>query len=229
MSSDNLTYIDRKQAGEKLAEVLARHKFAAPVVVLGLPRGGVPVAASVADALGAPLDIFMVRKIGAPGHSELACGAVASGGGVVWNEKIMRGLGISKEFLADSLEQAKDEILRRERSIRTSETPPHDLHGLSVIIVDDGIATGSTMRAAIRAIKSHKPREVVIALPVGPEDTCMELESEEGCEVVCLRRIGGESFSSVGEWYGDFSQVETEECRELLLANRHSHSVALRT
>jgi len=155
MVTENITsFKDRREAGDKLGESLHTLQLTAPVVVLGLPRGGVPVAAEVADRLGAPLDILTVRKIGAPGHEELACGAVASGGVIVWNDRVLRNLGLTPGDLEQTVYDEQAEIGKRERSIRTHSTPILPLKGHSVIIIDDGVATGATMRAAIRAVKS---------------------------------------------------------------------------
>jgi len=213
-------FSNRSQAGQMLGAALLSEKRRGSVVVLGLPRGGVPVAAHVASALRAPLDIVLVRKIGAPGHEELACGAIAPGGVVVWNERVLRSLGVTPNDLATTIHAEEREMKRREAAIRSALTPPIALKGKSVVVVDDGIATGATMRAAIRWVKRSNPLEVIVALPVAPADTCREIEDEEGCSVVCLRKIDSEYFGSVGQWYDDFSQVETEECRDLLERNR---------
>lgn len=199
---------------------LAQQTLKGAPVVLGLPRGGVPVAACVATALRAPLDIILVRKIGAPGHEELACGAIAPHGVVVWNQRVLRSLGLTPGDLAETIAKEEVEMRRREAAIRGPSTPLLALKEKSVIIVDDGIATGATMRAAIRAVKQASPLEVIVALPVGPADTCQSLQTDEGCRVVCLNIIEDEDFGSVGQWYDDFSQVETEECRDVLEQNR---------
>lgn len=214
------TFANRAQAGEMLGTRVAQQTFKGAPVVLGLPRGGVPVAACVATALRAPLDIILVRKIGAPGHEELACGAIAPHGVVVWNERVLRYLGLTPGDLAETIAKEETEMRRREAAIRGPSTPALALKERSVVIVDDGIATGATMRAAIRAVKQTSPLEVIVALPVGPADTCDTLQREEGCRVICLRLIEGEAFGSVGQWYDDFSQVETEECRDVLERNR---------
>jgi putative phosphoribosyl transferase len=215
---------DRTHAGIELGEELRSYDTNPPVVVLGLPRGGVPVAACVAKALDAELDILTVRKIGAPGHEELACGAVASGGIRVWNSEVLRALELTPEKLAASVRAEEAEIEKRERSIRTGKTPVLEVTGCDVIIVDDGVATGATMRAAIRAVRTRAPRRVTVALPVCPADTCRELEQEEGVEVMCLSCVPASEFGSVGQWYRDFSQVETEECRDILTASREGHA-----
>lgn len=213
-------FANRTQAGEMLGARLAQQTLKGAPVVLGLPRGGVPVAACVATALRAPLDIILVRKIGAPGHEELACGAIAPHGVVVWNQRVLRSLGLTPGDLAETIAKEEVEMRRREAAIRGPSTPLLALKEKSVIIVDDGIATGATMRAAIRAVKQASPLEVIVALPVGPADTCQSLQTDEGCRVVCLNIIEDEDFGSVGQWYDDFSQVETEECRDVLEQNR---------
>jgi putative phosphoribosyl transferase len=210
---------DRSEAGALLASAL-RPYLHGDVVILGLPRGGVPVAATVAKECHAPLDVFLVRKIGSPGHEELAAGAIASGGVVVWNQRVLRALGITPSELHETLELEEIELHSRERDIRTTHTPPLMLRDKVVVLVDDGIATGATMRAAIRAVKMSSPKEVIVALPVGPNDTCLDLERGEKVRVVCMRRIPSDSFGSVGQWYDDFAQVETEECRSILEKSR---------
>jgi len=216
---------DRIQAGDLLGAKLKNRTWQAPVVVLALPRGGLPVGARVAEALGAPLDVLVVRKIGAPAHEELACGAIAPSGVVVWNEGVLRTLGLTPADLSPTIHREELELLRRESAIRSTAAPPLPLKDLSVIVVDDGIATGATMRAAIRAVKRASPRELIVALPVGPMDSCHEIAQEERCVVVCLREIPSSTFGSVGEWYEEFSQVETEECRDLLAENRKKVAV----
>jgi putative phosphoribosyl transferase len=218
--SSSLPFTDRTQAGRELGEKLRAMQLEPPVLVLGLPRGGVPVAAEVASALGAELDILTVRKIGAPGHEELACGAVASGAILVWNERVLRSLGLTPKDLAAAVRSEEAEITKRERSIRSAKTPVLSLKEKTVLLVDDGVATGATMKAAVRAVRAQAPKRLLVALPVGPVDTCKELEREEEAEVVCLQLIPSTEFGSVGQWYDDFSQVETEECREILEQSR---------
>jgi putative phosphoribosyl transferase len=158
--------------------------------------------------------------VGAPGHAELACGAVAPDGIQVWNEDVVRALGLSHKELDYLVEREQLEVARRESAIRTPLTPAIPLNNASVVLVDDGVATGATMRAAMLAVLRHHPAELVVALPVGPSDTCEELQSAGQCSLECLNVIDSSAFASVGEWYDEFSQVETEECRELLIANR---------
>jgi predicted phosphoribosyltransferase len=210
---------DRNQAGELLGNAV-KSSARGDVVVIGLPRGGVPVAAKVAAACNAPLDVYLVRKIGSPGQKELASGAIASGGVVVWNRRVLQALGLTPGDLRETVEIEEAEIRRREQVIRSALTPAIVLTGKTVVLVDDGVATGATMRAAIRAIKQSSPKEIIVALPVAPEDTCSEFEHGEKVKVVCLKRVASESFGSVGQWYDDFSQVETEECRTILERNR---------
>jgi putative phosphoribosyl transferase len=213
---------NREEAGTLLAEAIKDLNLGTGVIVLGLPRGGVPVAERVATLCAAPLDIFMVRKIGCPSHEELAAGAVASGGTVVWNESVLRTLGLTKEDLQEVVRSEERELRSRELAIRSSRTPPLALQGATVVLVDDGIATGATIRAAVKAIKQMSPKKVVVALPVGPDDTCREIEGEERCRVVCLTRVDAAEFGSVGSWYRDFSQVQTQECKKILEKSRRA-------
>jgi predicted phosphoribosyltransferase len=215
-------FANRTQAGIALGEELRKRSWSAPLVVVGLPRGGVPVAAEVARELRAPLDIMMVRKIGMPGHAELACGAIATPDVVVWNERVLAASGQTLENLAAVLEREREEMGRRERAIRSFLTPPLSLQDAVVVIVDDGVATGATVKAAIKAARLQRPREILVALPVAPTDTYAELRRENGCEVVCLAIAPAGAFGSVGSWYEDFSQVETEACRDLLEENRRN-------
>jgi predicted phosphoribosyltransferase len=221
---------DRTQAGKLLADAV-KSSLHGDVVVIGLPRGGVPVAAQVAAECRAPLDVYLVRKIGTPGQQELASGAIASGGVVVWNKRVLQSLGLTPSDLRETVEVEEAEIRRREHAIRSALTPAIVVTNKTVVLVDDGVATGATMRAAIRAIKQSSPKEIVVALPVAPEDTCAEFERSEKVKVVCLKRVASESFGSVGQWYDDFTQVETEECRTILERNRAAlpEGVALTT
>jgi predicted phosphoribosyltransferase len=179
----------------------------------------VPVGFEISKQLNAPLDLLVVRKIGAPGHSELACGAFILGGEVVWNTRVMKALRVTREDLEETYQEEVEEARQREEALRTPESPPLPLDGASVIIVDDGLATGATMKAALRGIQGEHPREIIVAVPIGPQSTCRELE-QMGCTLVCDQRIDDISFSSVGEWYREFPQVSTEECRELLVRSR---------
>lgn len=182
------------------------------VVVLALPRGGVPVAAELARALGAQLDVFVVRKLGLPGHEELAMGAVAPGGVLVLDNRLVRGLGIPDEVLQETVEKELRELERREAAYRAGR-PPLDLEGKTVILVDDGLATGATMRAAALALRKYKPARVVVAVPVASAETCDEFRADVD-EIVCA--LTPSPFHAVGLWYDDFSQTSDEEVRELL-------------
>jgi predicted phosphoribosyltransferase len=203
---------DRAEAGRVLAEQLRHYAGRPDVIVLALPRGGVPVAYEVARALHAPLDIFVVRKLGIPGHEELAMGAVATGGVRVLNDQVVKGLSIPG-FVIDAV--ANWELLeleRRERLYRGNRPPP-EVRGKTVILVDDGLATGSTMLAAVQALRKLGPASIVVAVPVASPDTC-QLLKEYVDETVCPATP--EPFYAVGLWYRDFSQTTDEEVRELL-------------
>jgi predicted phosphoribosyltransferase len=180
--------------------------------VLALPRGGVPVGFEVAKALHAPLDVFVVRKLGLPGQEELAMGAIASGGVRVLNRDLLRALHIPEEVVDQITQEEQRELERREREYR-DERSPIDVRGKSVILVDDGLATGSSMRVAVLALKQKGPAQVVVAVPVAPADTCAELQSVAD-KVVCA--VTPQPFLGVGQWYEDFSQTSDEEVRELL-------------
>jgi len=180
--------------------------------VLGLPRGGVPVAFEVAQRLGAPLDVFIVRKLGVPGFEELAVGAIASGGVRVLNEDVMRALPNADELIESVTERETVELDRREQTYRNGRAAP-ELRDRIVILVDDGLATGATMRAAVKALRQRGVAKIVVAVPVGPPDTCREFE-DEADETVCASTP--EFFQAVGQYYEDFSQTSDEEVRELL-------------
>jgi len=213
------TYRDRAAAGQHLAAVVVKEAPALNPVVVALPRGGVPVALPVAEALHAPLDICVVRKIGAPGHSELACGAVTGDGSVVWNHSVLYSLGLTESELRRDRDKALKAAKDLEQEIRSSATPPLPLFAKTVFVVDDGLATGATMKAALKALLLQKPSRIVVAVPVASDDTCLDLESM-GYSVVCPKRLPSGQLSSVGEWYDEFSQVESGECRRLLLLKR---------
>lgn len=202
---------NRRDAGKELALKLLKFR-GQDLVVLGLPRGGVPVAFEVAEALDAPLDVFLVRKLGMPGHPEFAIGAIASGGVRVLNEEAMRWYAISDAEI-DAITRAEGtELERRDREYRQNR-PVADVKGRTVIVVDDGLATGSTMRAAVAALRTHGPARIVVAAPVGAPSTCEELAAVAD-EVVCARTP--ESFSAVGLWYYDFAQTTDDEVRALI-------------
>ena len=215
-AADPLRFENREEGGRALALLLGRYSGRNDVVVLGLPRGGVPVAAEVARALGAPLDVFVVRKIGAPNQPELAMGAIATGGVVVENLDVVRALGVSSDQFDREVEQERQELARREQAYRGTR-PPLRLDGQVAILVDDGLATGATMRAAVQAARSLSPARVVIAAPVGASDSCRNLEKEAD-EVVCARTP--EPFLAVGQWYRNFAQTSDTEVRTLLDRSR---------
>ncbi|HEV3166945.1 MAG TPA: phosphoribosyltransferase [Isosphaeraceae bacterium] len=209
---ESLRYQNRTEGGRFLAEKLRVYANRPDVVVLALPRGGVPVAYEVARALRAPLDVFLVRKLGVPGHEELAMGALASGGVRLLNDEVVQSLKISPQVIDAVTGDEKRELARRERSYR-GDRPPPDVQDRTVILVDDGLATGTTMRAAIAALRRRQPAEIIVAVPVAASSTCEELRTEAD-HVVCLRTP--EPFHAVGLWYADFSQTSDEEVRELL-------------
>jgi putative phosphoribosyl transferase len=206
---------DRVHAGQALADLLRDERDdSRPLhaVVLALPRGGVPVAAQVARAFDAELDVIVVRKIGVPGQEELAMGAIASGDVVIRNDSLIAGLGISDQEFDTALGRARDELERRERSLGRSGIPPK-VRGRDVIVVDDGVATGATMTAAVTALRHLEPRTITVALPVAPPDTAAELERIAD-RVVCVRRP--DPFGAVGASYVDFTQTDDGEVRTLL-------------
>jgi putative phosphoribosyl transferase len=203
---------DRQDAGVQLAAKLLRYANDPTVLVLGLPRGGVPVAYEVARVLHAPLDIFVVRKLGVPGHRELAMGAIASGDVRVLNPDVIESLQISASMIDAVAEYEQRELERQQRAYR-GDVPFPDLAGRTVIIVDDGLATGSTMRAAVRALRKSGPARVVVAVPVGAAETCRSL-SDEADDVVCV--TVPEDFQAVSLWYDQFSQTSDYEVRSLL-------------
>src|SRR5436305_8031319 len=187
---------DRRETGRLLGERLSAYGGGEDVVVLALPRGGVPVGYEVARALGAPLDVFIVRKLGVPGQEELAMGAIASGGVRVLNDEVLRFVPVSKSMIDAVAEREARELERREKSYRGNR-PPLDVTGKTVVIVDDGLATGSTMRAAVRALQEMKPREIVVAVPVAAPSTCAEFRGSVD-QMICLRTP--EPFQAVGLW-----------------------------
>jgi putative phosphoribosyl transferase len=203
---------DRREAGAVLADHLASYRGRADVAVLGLARGGIPVGRQVASALHAPLDVFLVRKLGVPQWPELAMGALASGGGVVMNDALVRSLGIGDAEVQDAIARESVELRRRERAYR-GDRPPLAIRDRVVILVDDGIATGASMLAAVRAVRAGQPARVVVAVPVGPESACRQLR-DEADEVVCATMPPG--FEAVGQVFEDFHQVSDDEVRDLL-------------
>ena len=202
-----------------LAQQLADHAGREGLLVLALPRGGVPVGFEVASALDAPLDVFVVRKIGVPFHEELAMGAVASGGVRVVNEHVVEVLGITEEQFEAAAAAETAEVERRERLYR-GDQPPVDVHGRHVILVDDGLATGSTMRAAARALRAQQPQSLTVAVPVAAEETCYEVRSDID-EIVC--GFTPQPFLAVGVWYEDFRPTSDDEVRELLAQASQLH------
>jgi putative phosphoribosyl transferase len=203
---------DRADAGRKLAESLGEYARRPDVLVLALPRGGVPVAYEVARALKAPMDIFLVRKLGVPGHEELAMGAIASGGVRVLNERVLALAGIDERTVATVAANEQRELDRREAAYRGGRAAP-DVRGRTVILVDDGLATGSTMRAAAQALRAQEPGRLIVAVPVAAAETCDALQ-EEVDAIVCAATPA--PFYGVGMWYKDFSQTTDAEVQALL-------------
>jgi putative phosphoribosyl transferase len=202
---------DRAEAGRMLARELERYRGEPGLIVLALPRGGVPVGFELAQALGAPLDVFVVRKLGAPGQEELAVGAIARGVQVL-NERVVEQFRLDEEAIARAAAVEQEELIRRERLYR-GDRAPVDVEGRTVILVDDGLATGATMRAGALALRAQHPRRLVLAVPVAAAQTCEELRADAD-EVLCA--MTPEPFVAVGAWYDDFSQTTDDEVRELL-------------
>ncbi len=211
-SANETRFRNRTEAGKLLANKLTQYANRSDVLVLGIPRGGVPVAVEVATALNAPLDICLVRKLGVPGNQELAMGAIAAGGFEVLNEDLLDWLRISGHTIAEVGERELQELQRRDRIYRGDRSLP-TIHNRIIIVVDDGLATGATMRAAIGMLKHQQPQRLIIAVPVAPLDTCNTLKSEVD-EVVCL--MTPKHFSGIGRWYDNFTQTTDEQVCELL-------------
>ena len=203
---------DRTDAGRQLAEELLNYAERNDVIVLGLPRGGVPVAFEVAERLGVPLDVFVVRKLGVPGHEELAMGAIAPGGVRVLNEDVLHVIPDAQAIVEIVAAIEREELERRERNYR-SDRPPPDFKDRIVILIDDGLATGATMRAAVAALRQQGAAKIIVAVPVGAPSTCQDLKNGAD-EVICLQTPV--AFIGVGQYYADFSQTTDEEVRELL-------------
>jgi predicted phosphoribosyltransferase len=208
----NRPFSDRYEAGRVLADSLRDYSGRADVIVLGLPRGGVPVAREVARELGVPFDIFLVRKLGAPGQEELAMGAIASGGVVVINDEVLDALRIPWDMVESEISRERMELTRRELLYR-GDRRPLDVAGRIVILVDDGLATGSTMRAAVRALRRRQPAKIVVAVPTAAPSTCREFETLADA---CVCSIMPEPFRAVGLWYENFDQISDEVVCELL-------------
>lgn len=209
-----MIFRDRADAGRKLAALVCERLAGTDgllLLVLALPRGGVPVAFEVACALNAPLDLFLVRKLGVPGHEELAMGAIASGGVRVVNENVTEYLGIAPEVIERAAAREQEELERRERAYR-GERPALEVRGRTVLLVDDGLATGSTMRAAARALRMKDPARIVVAVPVASSESCGEFRTEVD-DIICAATP--EPFMGVGRWYEDFSQTTDDEVRDL--------------
>src|SRR5437870_12444955 len=215
-------FANRTEAGRLLAEKLVQYAGRDDVVVLGLPRGGVPVAYQVARRLGAPLDVCSVRKLGVPGFEELAAGAIASGGVRVLNEDGVRAIPHADEAIEAVTARETAELERREQIYREGRPPP-EFHDRIVILVDDGLATGATMRAAVKALRQSGAAKIVVAAPVGPPDSCRELEAQAD-ETICLSTP--QYFQAVGQYYEDFSQTSDEDVRELLARGAQQRAVS---
>jgi putative phosphoribosyl transferase len=211
-----MIFRNRVEAGRHLAAKLRAYANRADVLVLALPRGGVPVGFEVAQALNAPLDVFLVRKLGLPGHEELAMGAIASGGVRVLNEDVLQRLPIPEHVIDAVAAKEQRELERREKLYRAGRLSP-DVHGRNVILVDDGLATGSTMRAAVAALRQLGPERIVVAVPVGAPETCAEFQ-DEADEAICATTP--DPFYAVGYWYADFDPTSDDEVRELLDRSR---------
>lgn len=207
-----MLFPNRTEAGRWLAERLQAYAHRPDVVVLALPRGGVPVGFELARALGVPLDVFLVRKLGLPGQEELAMGAIASGGVRVLNDDVVRALAVPSSVIDGVARREEQELRRREEAYRGSRPPP-EVRGRVAILVDDGLATGSTMRAAVAAVRQMQPARVVVAVPVAAASTRDEIGAEVD-EIVCA--TPPEPFLAVGRWYEDFSQTTDDEVRDLL-------------
>ena len=204
---------DRVDAGRFLASKLNQFANLADVIVVGLPRGGVPVAYEVAQKLNAPLDLVVVRKLGVPGHEELAMGAIASGGVRLLNQDVLSHLGIPEDIIDLVIESELRELERREREYRKNH-PPLKLRNHTVIVVDDGLATGSSMHAAVTAIRQKRPKKIIVAVPVGARDTCESFQNEVDTMAICA--ITPDSFQSVGAWYANFAPTTDDEVRKCL-------------
>lgn len=213
-------FANRREAGRALAQSLDSYADDPNTVVLALPRGGVPVAFEISRELHLPLDVFIVRKLGVPGYEELAMGAIASGGARVLNNDVIRRLKVSEGQIQAAIAREEAELDRREHEYR-GDLPPTEVRNKRVILVDDGLATGATMRAAVRALQQKGAAQIVVAVPVGARDSCDRI-GKEGVDIVC--EMQPHDFHAVGAWYEDFSQTSDEEVCELLSESAHAHS-----
>jgi putative phosphoribosyl transferase len=211
----NARFRDREEAGQRLAAKLSTYANRSDVLAIGLPRGGVPVAAQVAKALHVPMDICLVRKLGVPGHEELAMGAIASGGVRVLNDDVLSRLNISRKTIDEVTACELQELQRRDRVYR-GDYPPLEVRDRTIILVDDGLATGSTMRAAISALKEQLPQHIVVAIPVAAPDTCQKIRKIVD-QVVCVKT--SDSLYAIGCWYENFAQTTDTQVCELLHKN----------
>ncbi|MGJ3239562.1 MAG: phosphoribosyltransferase [Anaerolineae bacterium] len=216
------TYQNRQHAGRGLAKVLAEYDNQPDTIILALPRGGVPVATEIAQALNLPLDIFVVRKLGTPGHEEMAMGAIASGGVRILSKDLIKALDISQSEIETVTEREYQELQRRETAYRDGRTMP-ELNNKTVILVDDGTATGSSMKAAIQGLRQHNPMKIVVALPVGSQEACKEI-GQMVDELTCL--MTPSNFRGVGAWYDKFDQTSDDEVRHLLQQANEREAIA---
>jgi putative phosphoribosyl transferase len=207
-----MLFKNRRISGQKLADRLDRYSGKQDVVVLGLARGGIPVANEVAAKLQAPLDVFLVQKLGVPGREELAFGALASGDVRVMNQEIVSNLNVSSDQMKHIIQQESEELERRENAYR-GDRERNELEGKIVILVDDGLATGASMRAAVKAVRTHQPKKIVVAVPVAAPETCGEIDKLVD-ETICFHTPS--PFRGVGAWYRDFPQVDDQEVQQIL-------------
>jgi predicted phosphoribosyltransferase len=212
MAASGAIYADRAEAGRILARLLSNFRATPGALVLALPRGGVPVGFEISQQLNLPLDVLIVRKLGVPGREELAMGAIASGDLVVLNQPVIRALHVLPEDIQRVIERERNEITRREKQYR-GDRPAPDVHDRLVILVDDGLATGATMRAAARTVRSRSPQRLIVAVPIGSAEACAELQSDAD-QVICAATPA--HFSAVGACYRSFRQTTDAEVRELL-------------